>query len=224
MNRVIDTLIFDFDGVIIDTETPDYDTWQEVFHSYGVELERSWWSKFIGGGEEIDVCQQLEDLTGNRVDRTELQQQRRRRYLDVVHANPLLPGILDYIQEANRLGLKLGVASSSSHRWVDAHLAERGLLRYFDSVKCSDDVTRVKPDPELYLLSLSQLRTQPENVVVIEDSANGVTAAKSAGAFCVVVPNPMTRDLPIDHADLRLDSLSDMTLGSLLSKASGNLG
>jgi len=222
---MIDTLIFDFDGVIIDTETPDYDTWQEVFQSYGVKLERSWWSRFIGGAAGVmDVCQQLEDLTGSRVDRTQLQQQRRRRYLDVVHANPLLPGVLDYINEARRLELKLGVASSSSHRWVDGLLADRGLLQYFDSVKCSDDVARVKPDPELYRLSVSQLRTRPENVVAIEDSANGVTAAKGAGVFCVVVPNPMTKDLPIDHADLRLDSLADMTLGALLFKAGGNLG
>ena len=220
---MIDTLIFDFDGVIIDTETPDYDTWREVFHSYGVELERTWWSRFIGGAAGVmDVCQLLEDLTGSRVDRTKLQQRRRRRYLDVVHASPLRPGVLDYIQGAKQLGLKLAVASSSSHRWVDGHLADRGLLQYFDSVKCSDDVARVKPDPELYLLSVSQLRTRPENVVVIEDSANGVTAAKGAGVFCVVVPNPMTKDLPIDHADLRLDSLSDMALGILLCKANGN--
>ena len=171
----------------------------------------------------MDVCQQLEDLTGSRVDRTELQQQRRRRYIDIVQAHPLLPGVLDYINEAKQLGLKLGVASSSSHCWVDGHLADRGLLQSFDSVKCSDDVARVKPDPELYRLSVSELRTRPENVLVIEDSANGVTAAKGAGVFCVVVPNPMTKDLPIDHADLRLDSLADMTLGSLLNKAGGHL-
>ncbi len=222
---MIDTLIFDFDGVIIDTETPDYDTWREVFHSYGVELERTWWSRFIGGASGVmDVCQLLEDVTGSRVDRTKLQQRRRRRYLDVVRAKPLLPGVLDYIQGAKQLGLKLAVASSSSHRWVDGHLADRGLLQYFDSVKCSDDVARVKPDPELYLLSVSQLRTRPENVVVIEDSANGVTAAKGAGVFCVVVPNPMTKDLAIDHADVRLDSLSDMTLGLLVCKANENSG
>ena len=222
---MIDTLIFDFDGVIIDTETPDYETWREVFNSHGVELERSWWSRFIGGsGEGMDVCQELEKLTGRRVDCTRLRQQRRQRYLEIVGANPLLPGVPDYIQEAKHLGLKLGVASSSLHGWVDGHLSDRGLLQYFDSVKCSDDVARVKPDPELYLLSVSDLGTRPENVVVIEDSANGITAAKGAGLFCVVVPNSMTKDLAIDHADLRLDSLADMALESLLGKANGNLG
>ena len=125
------------------------------------------------------------------------------------------------IAASERIG---GHISRFFHRWVDGNLASRGLLQHFDSIKCSDDVSRVKPDPELYLLSVSQLRTRPKNVVVIEDSANGVTAAKRAGLFCVVVPNPMTKDLPIDHADLRLDALSDMALGSLLSKADGDQG
>ena len=84
-----------------------------------------------------------------------------------------------------------------------------------------DDVLRVKPDPELYLLTASTLRTTPGNTLVIEDSANGVTAAKDAGAFCIAVPNPMTRDLPLSHADVRLNALSDMLLTDLLVKANG---
>ena len=138
-----------------------------------------------------------------------------------IASNPLLPGVVEYIHEAQRLGLKLAVASSSSHAWVDGHLESRGLRHHFNSIICSDDVTRVKPDPELYLLTASTLGTTPGNNLVIEDSANGVAAAKDAGAFCVAVPNPMTRDLPLGRADVRLNALSDMLLTDLLVKANG---
>ena len=155
---MIDTLIFDFDGVIIDTETPDFDTWQEVFRNYGVELERTWWTGFIGGSSgRMDVCGLLEELTGREFDRDSLMRDRRRRYLAAIASSPLLPGVVEYIHEARRLGLKLAVASSSSHAWVDGHLESRGLRQHFDAVICSDDVARVKPDPELYLLTASTL-------------------------------------------------------------------
>ena len=195
---MIDTLIFDFDGVIIDTETPDFGTWQKVFQDYSVELQRTWWTGFIGGSSRrMDVCGLLEELTGREFDRDSLMRARRRRYLAAIESNPLLPGVVEFIHEAYRLGLKLAVASSSSHAWVDGHLESRGLSQHFDSVICSDDVLSVKPDSELYLLTASTLRTTPGNTLVIEDSANGVAAAKDAGAFCVAVPNPMTRDLPL---------------------------
>ena len=204
---MIDTLIFDFDGIIIDTETPDYLSWQEVYHSYGVELERSLWSEFIGRSDVFDVYQHLEELTGNRIDREAIGEQRRRCYLEIIESKSLLPGVMDYILEAKKLGLKLGVASSSSRDWVEGHLTGRDIMRHFVSVKSSDDVSNVKPDPELYLASVAQMGTQPENALAIEDSVNGITAAKRAGLYCVAVPNEMTRDMPIDHADLRLESL-----------------
>ena len=166
------------------------------------------------------MFQSLEELTGGPVDRERVRQQRRQRVVDLIHANPLLPGVLDYILEAKQLGLKVGIASSSSHAWVEGHLSHRGILEHFDSITGSDDVAQVKPDPELYLLSVARMGTRPGNALAIEDSAHGVTAAKGAGVFCVVVPNPMTRDLPLDHADLRLDSLSNIALPSLLTRFS----
>lgn len=216
---MINTLIFDFDGVILDTETPDYETWQEVFRSYGVELELSVWTEHIGWGTwRFDVFQHLEELAGVTVDRETMRLERRQRYLEVVHSNPMLPGVLDYIQEAKRLGLSLGVASSSSREWVEGHLSRLGVLEVFDSIKGSDDVSQVKPDPELYLASVSHLNTHPERTLAIEDSVHGVTAAKTAGLYCLAVPNSVTRDLPLDHADLRVSSLAEMPLASLLEK------
>jgi HAD superfamily hydrolase (TIGR01509 family) len=214
---MIDALIFDFDGVIIDTETPAYQTWQEVFNAHGVRLDRSLWQRIIGGGAaRFDAHEHLEDLAGARLDRDAIRRSQRERYLSLVQSNPLLPGVLDYIKEARRLGLKLGVASSSTRAWVEEQLEERDLLPYFHCVVTRDDVTSVKPDPELFVVAMKRLGTSPHRAVAIEDSLNGVTAARRAGMFCVAVPNPMTSDMDLGDADLRLGALSEMALQTLL--------
>ena len=216
---MISALIFDFDGVVIDTETPDYTTWQRTYRSYGVELDRSLWQRVIGGKAlDFDVYKHMEELSGVQIDWEDVGQRRRELFLELVEASPLLPGIADYITDSRRLGLKLGVASSSSSDWVKGHLARRNLLKYFDSIKCGDDVSQVKPDPELYLAVVGALETSPANALAIEDSLNGVTAAKRARLRCVAVPNSMTSDLPLDDADIRLASLTDMPLESLLDR------
>lgn len=216
---MLDTLIFDFDGVIIDTETPDYGTWQEVFNSYGVELDRGYWSRLIGGGRNrFDVYEHLEELSGVTLDRDAVGHERRQRYESLVHASSLLPGVQDYLEDASGMGLKLGIASSSQRAWVQGHLEERDLMRYFGSVVTRDDVTSVKPDPEGYVTAMEQLGTTPDRAVAIEDSLNGVTAAKRAGMRCVAVPNPMTADMALEAADHRLDALSEMGLGALLDR------
>ncbi len=220
---MIDTLIFDFDGVIIDTETPDYLTWQEVFHSYGVELDRALWGRFIGGGTEFfDRYQHLEDLAEAKLDRAAIERTRDERYLDMIESGPLLPGIMDYITGAKEAGLKIGIASSSPRSWVEGHLERRGLLDRFDSIKGGDQVSKIKPDPELYLASVKDLGGRPHTSLAIEDSMNGLSAAKDAGLLCVVVPNEMTRDMDFSRADLRLEALTDMTLSSLLAWAEQN--
>lgn len=213
---MVEALIFDFDGVVLDTETPDFLTWQEVFHEHGVELDRSLWTGLIGGGAGVfDMYAHLEKLAGTDVDREEVRRKRRPRYLGLIEAEAVLPGVREYILEAERTDLKLGLASSSSRDWVGGHLTSRGLVHHFDCIRGSDDVSRVKPDPELYVSVLDALGARAQSSIAIEDSPNGIAAAKAAGLFCVAVPNRMTKGLPLQGADLVLDSLSDLTLEEL---------
>jgi len=135
----------------------------------------------------------------------------------------VLPGVEDYILSAKRLGLKIGVASSSRHEWVDTHLTRLGLIDYFDSIKCFDDVKRTKPDPELYLAVLDALGVHGQQAIALEDSPNGVIAAQQAGIFCVAVPNPVTSQLSLLHADLCLSSLTEVSLEQLLAKVRGTV-
>jgi len=131
----------------------------------------------------------------------------------------VLPGIHDYLRGARDLGLKLGLASSSSVNHVHGHLQRLELLHYFDATKCFEDTEAHKPEPAPYRAVLDELGVAPYEAVAFEDSPNGVTAARAAGIFCVAVPNAVTCRLPLEHADHRLASLAEEPLEQLLGRA-----
>lgn len=215
---MIKALIFDFDGLIFDTEVPDYQSWLEIYQSHGCELPFETWATAIGtSGDAFDPYLFLETQYGQAVERETIRLKRRDRFEELIKEAVALPGVEDYLRTAKRLGLKLAVASSSHHAWVDGYLARLGLIEHFDSIRCADDVRQAKPAPELYLVALEALGVRPKEAIAFEDSPNGVKAAKSAGIFCVAVPNQITRLLPLDHADVQLTSLAEMTLEELIA-------
>jgi beta-phosphoglucomutase-like phosphatase (HAD superfamily) len=131
-------------------------------------------------------------------------------------AQPLLPGVADLLRDARSLGLGRAVASSSSCGWVDGWLRRHGVRDLLDVVVARDDVQRVKPDPELFLLAATRLGVPPEACVVFEDSPNGMRAALAAGMRCVAVPNALTAPLPRPEVDLVIDSLAERPLAAIL--------
>ena len=218
----IKALIFDFDGLILDTETPDYQVWQSIYREHGFELPHDEWGKIIGGAglSNFDAAEHLSLLSQGQLDSVSLRDRFRSESHTLTSAQPIMPGVIGYLREAKRIKLKLAIASSSPHSWVDTHARRLGIFEYFDKVICSDDVApgRTKPNPDLFLLALDQLKVQKEESVVFEDSPNGVKAAKSAGIFVVAVPNPVTSLLSIEGANLTLKSLTDLYLHELLNK------
>ena len=216
---MIEAIVFDFDGLILDTETPEFDAWQEIFQSFGARLERETWELQIGRGHEaFDIYKHLADLSGKYIDREVVRPRMRRRYLELIERNPILPGVEDYIVTAKNMGLKIAIASSSRGGWAYGHLERRNLLHHFEFVLSAEDVSNPKPDPELYTMAVGMLGVEPRNALSIEDSAVGLTSAKAAGLNCVVVPNPMTKSMDFSSADLRLESLADLPLENLLRK------
>lgn len=218
----IQALVFDFDGLILDTETTDFQSWQEVFAAHGCELELEVWADCIGRpAGHFDPFEHLERLSGRPIDRDRVRGQRSARLRELNSLQPILPGVLDYLRQARGLGLKVGLASSSDRAWVHGHLGRLGLLHYFDTTKCVEDTGAHKPDPGPYLAVLAALGVPPTRAVAFEDSPHGVAAAKAAGMWCVAVPNPVTRRLGLDHADCLLDSLASLPLSALLSRLVG---
>ena len=213
---MIEALIFDFDGLILDTELPEFRSWQAVYEAHGCALSRDAWCTGIGGVGLFDPYAHLERLTGRSIDREAVRAARRPRYHELLETERVLPGVERYLADAARLGLQVAVASSSSHAWVAGHLGRLGLFERFTSVHCHDEGTPAKPDPALYHAALRSLGVGPEQAVAFEDSAHGATAAKRAGIFCVAVPNELTRGLDLSHADLRLESLEQVRLEDLL--------
>jgi HAD superfamily hydrolase (TIGR01509 family) len=218
---LIRAVVFDFDGLILDTEEPVYESWLEVYEAHGEELPFERWMQIVGS-TTIGFHPQhyLEERLGRPLPKDVLERRIDRR-TELILARQLLPGVVERIAEAKALGLKLGVASSSTTDWVKGHLARLGILERFDCVTCRDDVANVKPEPDLYVAALECLGVAASDAIAIEDSPNGVMAAKVAGMRCVAVPNSITARLDLSHADVILGSLADTTLLDLVRKLAG---
>ena len=215
---MLKALIFDFDGLILDTETPEFDVLQEIYAEYGTKLSIEKWGQIIGGSGAVDFdpVADLEHLLGINIPRQIVMDQWRTKADALIESNPILPGVMELLDEAQQRGLRLAIASSSPHSWVDAHLQRLGIYDRFEHIVCGDDVTRTKPSPELFLLALSKLNTRANRAVIFEDSPNGVKAANTAGVFVVAVPNPITSLLTFSGENLRLKSLADLSFDELV--------
>jgi HAD superfamily hydrolase (TIGR01509 family) len=216
---VIEALLFDFDGMLVDTETPEHRAWQEAFRDHGVELTLEHWSQGIGTLDGLEPATHLEELVGRPVDRAAVAERTRRRHAELRAEAALRPGVDAYLAEAHRLGLRVGIVSSSSRRWIEENLALVGCADEWACISCADgDAGRAKPRPTLYLEALDAVGVSPESAIAFEDSPNGIEAARAAHIFCVAVPNPVTAQLDLSHADLVVDSLEDLPLVDLLAR------
>ncbi len=214
---MIRAVIFDFDGLILETEEATYQSWAEVYKSFGFSLPFSAWLPNVGTTQgEFKPQLELESLVGSKVDWLTVDARRREIENALIEAQPALPGAVKYIHDARTLGLKIGIASNSPRDWVSRHLARLGLLDCFDQICTSDHVLHIKPDPELYLNALQALGTNADETFALEDSTIGVVAAKRAGIFCVAVPNRLIKGVIIQEADFQIASLLEMPLADLL--------
>jgi HAD superfamily hydrolase (TIGR01509 family) len=215
---MLKALIFDFDGLILDTETPEVLVWQSIYKEHGFELPVEEWKKTIGGYglSNFDPAEYLSQLSQGRLDSVSSRVRYRKESDAIIHASPIMPGVISMIEQAKENGLQLAIGSSSPHSWVDTHAKRLGIFDYFDRIICQDDVLpgRTKPNPDIFLKALDQLHVKQDAAVVFEDSLNGVTAARRAEIFVVAVPNLLTAKMGV-AGDLTVSSLAELSLHEL---------
>ncbi len=217
---MIKALIFDFDGLIMDTELPAVDGWKAIYAEYGQEFPLQTWIRAVVGVSDahFDAAAYLVALTGLTLDLDALRS-RALAYREQVQSTlPALPGVNDYIKTGHRLGLRLAIASSSGRARLEGYLRQLGLLSDFDVIVCREDVQCIKPYPDLFLKARDMLDLRTDEVLIFEDSQNGILAANRAGMRVVAVPNPITAHDMLEGASLLLGSLADMPLEKLLQQ------
>ncbi len=214
-------VVFDFDGLIADTESNEYAAWLAVYAEHGQVLAPEEWAKAVGAGPTaFDALEHLATLHGSPLDRdrtlTEWATIRDR----LNEGLPALPGVETLLQQLISEGVGVGVASSSRRDWVEGHLARLGLLRHFLVVVTRDDHAP-KPAPDLYIGACERLGVDPAWSVALEDSSNGVLAAKRAGMRAVAVPNKITSDYDFSLADVVVRSLEEVDVAYLRDLVDG---
>jgi putative hydrolase of the HAD superfamily len=215
----IDALLFDFDGTIMDSETAVFDAYRRLYEEHGHELLLEDWATGVGTLGGFDPIADLEARLGREIDQTVLEG---RSWEDIASAGDpeLRPGIRAYVAGARERGIALGIVSSNDRAWVDRHIERLGVAEAWDAIVTADgDEERAKPSPALYVEALRELGVEAARAVAIEDSPNGIAAAKAAGIFCVAAPNDVTASLDLSAADLLVRSLAELPLERLLRLA-----
>jgi HAD superfamily hydrolase (TIGR01509 family) len=212
---MIRALIFDFDGLIIDTESSLIDAYAGVYAAHGVAFDRAQFTRNVGHADyAFDPWHAFE----KRADRAALELERRKLNRERDNRLHPLPGVVALIEEADGSALKIGLASNSGHPHVEGHLARLGLLDKFSFLACREDVPSPKPEPDLYRLVLTRFGLRGIEAIAFEDSHTGVVAAKRAGCWTVAVPNSSTAHHNFSPADLRVPSLAEVTLADLTAR------
>lgn len=203
----VKAFIFDFDGLILDTELPNLQAWQMIYRSYGFEVPLEKYALYIGTDDHaFNPLTHLHQLAGNGFDPIRVAEKQYALFLELLASSRIMPGVMEYINFAHETGIKTAVASSSSSSWVNGHLDRLNMRTHFDSVVTAGDLIPHKPNPGVYLGALDELGITAEEAIAFEDSANGVKSARQAGVYCVAIPNSVTISMDFHESNLQIPS------------------
>lgn len=213
-------IIFDFDGLIIDTEVVGLQIWQREFDKVGLTFDMAGYQNLIGAHHVIGGYRPHDQLAAhlnNGVSGRELRLAMDLEARETIDKEGAMPGVLQVLDEAARRGYLLAVGSSSDQPWVHGHLKRLGLFNRFNTIVTADDVQNAKPEPDIFLKVLENLSVEPHNAIVLEDSNNGVVAAHRAGIRAIAVPNEVTLGQDFSLATAVVPSLEELNLSDYFS-------
>jgi HAD superfamily hydrolase (TIGR01509 family) len=210
----IEAIIFDHDGTLIDTESPDFEACKMLCSELGVTLTLEYWAeKIVGHMNGYNVLfQQIIETSNNGVTQAAMWQRLKELWDLTLQHVELMPGVCNLLPQLYAAGYTLGVATAADRAWVMRWLTHFELSHYFQVIANSDDVTYNKPAPDVYLFAAAQLGVRPERCLVFEDSVPGIQSAKAAGMTVIAVPSHVTKSLDFSQADATVDGLEKVTV------------
>ncbi|WP_018969505.1 HAD family hydrolase [Rubritalea marina] len=218
MQAFASAVLFDFDGVIIDTEWPIYEAWAEIFQSEGQHLAPETYVQCVGSDFNTWSAEtHLEELTGKTYDWDAINKPKQAKIMAALEQPSTLPGVREVFAACAAHGIPIMVVSSSTHQWVDTFLKKLGLYDLIQGSVCRGDAAQIKPAPDLYLEAVHQLKLPAHECLVIEDSLNGTKAGVAAGCQTCVVPSKLTSSLDFSIADNVIGSLLELDIQAIKS-------
>ena len=213
-NLPYDAIIFDFDGTLIDTESPDFRGCELLFAEHGLTLDVKIWAEKIVGHTTgyDDLFASILTTSQNGLTADSLRKRLKELWATTFTQVELMPGVDRLIPQLSNAGFPLAIATASDKAWVNRWLGQHSLLSYFHAIATRDDVEHNKPAPDVYLFAASQLGVKPERCLVFEDSVAGMQSAKAAGMTVIAVPSPVTKSLNFSRADGLVDGLTQVTI------------
>jgi HAD superfamily hydrolase (TIGR01509 family) len=206
---MIKAIFWDNDGVLVDTEHLYFLATQQILASAGIRLsEADYIELFLVQGRGAWHLAEERGFPADRIE--QLRQARNHLYARWLAERPLLIDGVHDVLGALRGRYVMGVVTSSRKDHFDVIHRRTGLLKYFDFILTADDVSRVKPDPELYLKAVEVSRVAPDECMAVEDSARGLVAARAAGIHCVVIPTLLTAGCEFPGADAVVTAAGDL--------------
>lgn len=204
--------LFDMDGVIVDTEPLHRKAYFEMFDHYGVAVSDELYDSFTGKAT-LRVCQELKAHFGLTYDPQELIDKKRERFKFLFDNDPefdLIPGVLDLIKNYHQNGIKMVLASSASRNTINWVFERFDLDPYFIDKISGAELKASKPHPEIFELAAQKAGEKPENCIVIEDSTNGILAAKAAGIYCVAYKSKNSKNQDYQHAQKVISDFTEI--------------
>ena len=212
----LQAIVFDFDGLIVDTEGPGFVSWSELYDEFGQKLTLDDWRHATGYVGGFDPGLHLEKLLGHKLDWSVYAPRRESRNWELTLQQSTLPGIKRLMVDAHNRSIKIGVASNSGFGWVDQGLERLGLRHFIETIVTRDMVLNPKPAPDAYLKAAQALQADPHYSVAVEDSEPGSRAAKAAGMRVVAIPNQFSERQDLSIADLIVPSAEDLSIERLV--------
>ena len=212
----IRAVIFDMDGVLVDSETLNNPAAIVMVRERGLLVQPEDFLPFVGAGEDRYIGGVAEKYHFS-LDVPEAKRRTYEIYLDLVPSRlQAFPGAVEFVHACREAGLLIAVASSTDQIKVLANLQKIGLpLEFWDAVICAEDVINKKPAPDIFLAAATKLGARPNDCVVIEDAVNGVRAAHAAGMKCIAVAQTFAADR-LQDADLIRANISSLRVADLM--------